>query len=197
MARDARSEKIAVRSAVRARRLGRSAAERERRSAGFAEQLVDLVSASGARSVTAYAPLVGEPDVNGFLRWARESAVRVLLPVSLPGHRIAWAVDTGARVAGLHGIPEPSGPRLETGAAAEVDLLIVPACAVDASGTRLGWGLGYYDRMLGSLDRRPPVYAVVDDEDVYASLPRDAHDVPVTGAVTASRVLRFAPGGER
>ena len=165
--------------------------DRERRRAGFTEQLAALVTGSGARSVSAYVPLGSEPDVSGFLDWARETRLRVLLPVSLPGHRIEWAVDTGARVAGRHGIAEPDGPRLATAAAADLDLLIVPACAVDMSGTRLGWGLGYYDRMLGTLSRCPPVYAVVDDEDVYSSLPRDAHDVPVTGAVTSTRILRF------
>lgn len=165
--------------------------DREQRRAGLTKRLVELVTEAGAQSVTAYVPLGSEPDIGGFLEWARESGVRVLLPVSLPGHRIEWAVDTGIRVEGRHGIAEPEGPRLGTEAAADVDLVLVPACAVDATGMRLGWGLGYYDRMLGSLSHRPPVYAVVDDEDVYPSLPADAHDVPVDGVVTAARTLRF------
>ncbi|MEJ6488347.1 5-formyltetrahydrofolate cyclo-ligase [Leucobacter sp. USCH14] len=181
-----------MRSSVRTRRIAVSAEDRERRRAGFTEHLTALVAESGAQSISAYVPLGNEPDVSGFLEWSRETGLRVLLPVSLPGHRIEWAVDTGARVEGRHGIAEPEGPRFGTEAAADLDLLIVPACAVDATGTRLGWGLGYYDRMLGSLRRRPPVYAVVDDEDVYPTLPRDAHDVPVTGAVTSTRILRFA-----
>ncbi len=192
MSQQVRSEKIAVRAEVRARRASASPRERERRRDALAGQLVDLVSDFGARSVTAYVPLGSEPDIGAFLEWASHTGVCVLLPVALPGHRIEWAIDTGARIEGRHGILEPEGPRLGTEAAGDVDLLLVPACAVDASGTRLGWGLGYYDRMLATLHRRPPVYAVVDDEDVYPSLPRDAHDVPVAGAVTPTRILRFA-----
>ena len=185
-------QKAEIRAAVRASRRARSAEERSSDRTGLQEQLGTLVRATGARTVTAYAPLADEPDVSGFLAWARRRGVRVLLPVSLPGHRIAWAVDRGEHGAGKHGIAEPRGARLDAAEAASADLLIVPACAVDLAGTRLGWGLGYYDRMLGGLTRVPPVYAVVNDEDVFPALPRDAHDVPVTGAITPTRTLRFA-----
>ena len=194
MADDSRPAKTALRSAVREQRATVSAPDRDERRDGLTRQLAALITERGATSLTAYVPLGTEPDVSGFLQWARDTGVRVLLPIALAGHRLEWARDTGARVIGRHGIAEPDGPRLGAGAAAEVDLMIVPACAVDEHGTRLGWGLGYYDRLLASLARRPPVYAVVDDADIFESLPRDAHDVPIDGAVTPTRIIRFATG---
>ena len=192
MSSDTRVAKIEVRSEVRARRNALTPLERRRRRDGLTTQLTALIAETGARSVTAYAPLGSEPDTEGFLAWARASEVRVLLPVSLPGHRLAWAVDTGDRVNGLHGIAEPDGPRLEAAAAAEVDLMLIPACAVDARGTRLGWGLGYYDRALEAITPRPPLFAIVDDDDLYPWLPREAHDIPVDGVVTATSLRRFS-----
>jgi 5,10-methenyltetrahydrofolate synthetase len=87
---------------------------------------------------------------------------------------------------------------LETQVAAEdtvasltVDVVICPAAAVDETGTRLGWGGGYYDRFLTDLPAGIPVFALVFDDDVVADLPREAHDVPVTGVVTPSGWRRF------
>ena len=66
-----------------------------------------------------------------------------------------------------------------------------PAAACDRSGMRMGWGRGYFDKTLGSMDRRPPVYAVVYDDEIVDALPHEPHDQPVDGAVTPSGLHRF------
>lgn len=58
---------------------------------------------------------------------------------------------------------------------------------------RLGWGRGYFDRTLGSLTKRPPVYAVVYDHEVVDSVPKENHDQAVDGVVTPVRVIQLAP----
>ncbi|MBL3698847.1 5-formyltetrahydrofolate cyclo-ligase [Leucobacter luti] len=181
-----------VRATVRARRAARSPERRERDAAELSHHLIELVRAAGARTVTCYLPMADEPDPSGFLDWALGAGVDVLLPVSLPDRGLAWARHSVApQVVGRHGIREPAGPRLPGSAARDAELLLVPACAVDVTGTRLGWGLGYYDRVLATLDPRVPVFAVVFAEDVLDRLPRDPHDVPVDGAVTPAGTRRF------
>ena len=71
--------------------------------------------------------------------------------------------------------------------------MIIPAAAVDSEGTRLGWGRGYFDKTIGSMERCPPVYAVTYDSEVLDSLPRELHDQPVTGVVTPTRTLHLSP----
>ncbi|GAA1609645.1 5-formyltetrahydrofolate cyclo-ligase [Leucobacter chromiireducens subsp. chromiireducens] len=182
-----------VRAAVRASRATRSPSDRSTAAAEISAHLIALVEAAQARRVTCYLATAGEPDPELFLQWATEQGIEVLLPVSLPDHTLAWVLaGQGDPVPGRHGIREPVGPRLLATAAGSADLLLIPACAVDRAGTRLGWGLGYYDRCLAALDQRPPVYAVVHDADLVAALPRDAHDIPVTGVVTPAGVRRFA-----
>lgn len=166
-----------------------SEADRAAARASLTRRLVDLVTACGARTVTCYVPLPTEPDTSGFLSWAHEHGVEVLLPVSLPRRALAWARYDGSLLReGKHGISEPAGDRLDIRAAEGADLMLIPACSVDAHGTRLGWGLGYYDRCLEQLQPRPPVYAVVFAEDLTAELPRERHDVPVDGVVTPLRL---------
>lgn len=192
MAGDADAQKRHVRAAVRAARADRDAATRDRAAAALSAQLITLVSEAGARRVTCYLPTAGEPDPSEFLAWALDHDVEVLLPISLADRNLAWARhSTCIPEPGRHAIREPVGPRLPSTAAATADLMLIPACAVDASGTRLGWGLGYYDRCLAALDPVPPVYAVVFDEEILPRLPRDPHDVPVTAAVTPGGIRRF------
>lgn len=185
--------KHAVRALVRGRRAALAPAERDRRAAALSNHLIALTRDSGAGRVTCYLPTENEPDPTGFLSWAAAHHVEVLLPVSFPGRTLRWALADGdAPTPGLHGILEPTGPRLPSDAAATADLLIIPACAFDRRGIRLGWGLGYYDRCLAALPRVPPVYAVVFEEDIFDELPNDPHDVPVTGAVTPGGIRRFS-----
>ena len=73
----------------------------------------------------------------------------------------------------------------------EVDLLVIPAAAVDESGMRLGWGRGYYDKTIGSIEKCPPVYAVIFDAELLDEVPTDPHDQPVSGVVTPTRVITF------
>ena len=74
----------------------------------------------------------------------------------------------------------------------DVGLILVPAAAVDRSGVRMGWGRGYFDKTLGSMSSRPPVFAVVFDDELVDELPREAHDAPVDGVVTPSGITRFS-----
>lgn len=181
-----------VRASVRAQRAERPQRERDRAAQQLSEQLISLVSAAGSQCVTAYLPTAAEPDTRGFLAWALRHGVEVLLPISMPDRTLDWTLHSSAApAAGRHGILEPVGPRLGSGAAASAELMLVPACAVDETGVRLGWGLGYYDRCLAALEPRPPVYAVVFEAEILPELPSDPHDVPVTGAVSPAGIRRF------
>ncbi|MFV0433352.1 MAG: 5-formyltetrahydrofolate cyclo-ligase [Leucobacter sp.] len=185
-----------IRREVRERRSRMDGAARTRARDTLTAQLANLVAQHGATSVACYAPLGTEPDTSGFLAWAAGHGVEVLLPIARPDFTLEWArldpeSHTAAMSPGRHGILEPHGPRLPAAAAADCELLLIPACAVDGRGGRLGWGLGYYDRLLATLDPRPPVFAVVYDADVLPSVPRDPHDAPITGVVTPSELRRF------
>jgi 5-formyltetrahydrofolate cyclo-ligase len=77
----------------------------------------------------------------------------------------------------------------------DVDLMIIPAAAVDRRGMRLGWGRGYFDKTIGSMEKCPPVYAVVFDDELIDDVPRDKHDQPVSGVVTPTRTVDLRRAG--
>lgn len=181
--------KSRLRAQLLARRAGRSSTERHAAAAGLARHLGALPEIADARRVTAYVGVGDEPGTGALLDEAAARGLEVLLPVALPGGRLAWAAYTGTAdlVTGRFGLREPAGPRLGPGAVAEADLLLVPALAVDRAGHRLGRGGGHYDRLLASLAR--PAYAVVFDDEVLDDVPVEAHDRSVSGALTPSGVV--------
>ncbi len=70
----------------------------------------------------------------------------------------------------------------------EVDLVLVPALAIDTRGYRIGYGGGFYDRLLPSLTNAYKVGLAYDFQ-LISEAPIDAHDVPVDAIVTDASVL--------
>lgn len=185
-------EKRALRAELRQRRRTMAGLEREHASQALTRHLVDLTTALGARSVSAYLSTPDEPDTRPWLRWAHEQGVRVLYPISREDGLLDWTVSDGtSEREGLFGLPEPVGEPLSPMALDGVDLIVVPAACVDHAGHRMGWGRGYFDKTLGSMQVRPPVYAVVFDSEYLETVPTERHDEPVDGVVTPSGVVEF------
>ncbi len=192
MAADPTSQKRALRAEIRERRRIMPAAERERASAAITRGLTELAAQRGARSIAAYLSTPDEPSTRGFLAWALSQGVRVLLPISRSDGLLDWAPWDGQdEDLDWLGMPSPTTEILSPLAVNDVDLIVVPAAAVDRTGMRMGWGRGYFDRTLGSMAQRPPVYAVVFDPEIVDAVPVERQDEPVDGAVTPSGTVTF------
>ncbi len=195
MSTDVEHEKRALRAELRERRQLLSDAQRATAASGIREQLDALIEAHSAESISCFLSAMTEPGTREFVAAAVQRGIRVLLPVTRADGLLDWAVadDSDETSEGLFGLPEPTGEVLGPIAVNDVDLMIIPAAAVDSTGMRLGWGRGYFDKTIGSMEKCPPVYAVIYDSEVLESLPREVHDQPVTGIVTPTRTLTLSP----
>lgn len=97
----------------------------------------------------------------------------VLVPVLLPDDDLAWRT--------LDGTPK----RLE-----EVDVVLVPALAVDRRGVRLGRGGGSYDRALQRTTGL--VVALLHEGELRDEVPAEPHDVRVHAVALPSGVVRLS-----
>jgi 5-formyltetrahydrofolate cyclo-ligase len=192
MADEVAEQKRALRAELRERRRITTAKERESADAALTQNLIDLASDLGVRSLSAYLSLPEEPATREFLDWACERGIRVLLPISRADGLLDWAHYDGSDE-GIDdfGMPMPTGPILGPIAINEVDLIIVPAATVDRTGMRMGWGRGYFDKTLGSMQNCPPVYAVIFDHELVDRVPSERHDQRVNGVVTPSGIVAF------
>ncbi|MBK4347149.1 5-formyltetrahydrofolate cyclo-ligase [Lacisediminihabitans changchengi] len=185
-------QKRALRAELRERRRNMTATEREHATETICSHLRDLVTAYDARTISAYLSSNDEPNIRPFLNWAQEQGLRVLFPVSRDDGLLDWTIGDGeTEQEGLFGMPEPVGELLSPSALDGVDLIIVPAASVDRQGMRMGWGRGYFDRTLGSMEKCPPVYAVIFDRELVDSVPTEVHDRGVDGVVTPSAIVDF------
>lgn len=134
-----------------------------------------------------------EPATKNLVEILRSQGVRVIVPVVCSDLDLEWTeyVDNTRNIQNpLHWTPE--GPLLGVDAIAGVDVVVVPALAVDQRGMRLGRGGGCYDRALARLIPARPVLALLYDGECPVVVPAEPHDRPVSGVVTPGEVLRFA-----
>lgn len=189
--------KDAFRSRIRAARRARTAQERDRAADAIAEHAGHLLrSLSGDMPllVASYLSLPTEPGTDPLIARAHADHDAVWVP-RVEGEDLAWvAYRPGTPVhTGAFGTREPQGPAVRPGDLVGMDVMFVPALAVDEMGRRLGQGGGYFDRMLAAFPRHvdggPLIVAVLFDEEVLPEVPVEDHDCCVDVALTPSGLL--------
>jgi len=137
--------------------------------------------------VFAYFPVRGEVDPRPLMRRALREGRTVVLPrVTGPRDMEFVAIrGFGGRVPGPFGIPEPRpGAKISPSRA---DIMVVPGLAFTPDGHRLGYGGGYYDRLLRG---RPfPAVGLAFESQVVPQLPRHRGDEALDAFVTERRVF--------
>lgn len=127
-------------------------------------------------TVLSYESLPHEPPTTEVNTALQAAGHRVLVPITLPDWRLEWC-----------DLADPARTPLGIDSPTDVAAAIIPALAVDTSGTRLGQGGGCYDRVLPMLTDGTPVLVLLHPgEHTDAALPSDPHDIPVTTVVTAA-----------
>lgn len=189
-----REAKRAMRERIVALRDAIPADARAEASRAIMQRIAALASFRRARCVILTLPYRSEWNARLLVEHALEDGKTVAAPRVDTRSRMlhALAIEDPARdiEAGYRGIPEPrAGCRAI--ALADVDWVLVPGVAFDAAGRRLGYGGGYYDRLLPLLPATAPRVAGAFDAQIVEAVPAAAHDIGVDCVVTESRTLPF------
>lgn len=148
-----------------------------------------LETFSDATIVLAYAGFGSEPRTDGFLQTVLRGGKTLALP-RVEGRDLGLYAVTDPQdelVPGTWGIREPRPELCERVEPRTVDFVLVPGVAFDVRGGRLGYGGGYYDRLMGELRRRPALVAGAFEVQVVERVPSEGHDVRVDIVVTEER----------
>ena len=195
------NDKHALRNILRAQRLTLAfGAEGEARCQRMQERLLASDLWRKCRRVAAYVSVKGEAGTGLILEEALRSGRKLFLPRCREKGEEGWpgamdffaCSDLGALVKSSFGIPEPvpgsEARLLMPEALQEADtLVIVPALSFDRAGYRLGYGGGYYDRMLASASC--PCVGLAFHELLVDTLPREEWDRPVSAVCTEEILL--------
>jgi len=185
-----RAAKALAREQARALRAAISPEGRTAASAALAERLLALPELADACVVLGYGATAEEIDPAPALAALSARGVTIALPrIEGPGELSVRVAEPGAALeSGPFGLLQPSADAVELDPL-EVDVAIVPGCAFDVSGCRLGFGGGFYDRLLPRLRPDAAAIAIAFDEQVVPALPAEEHDAFVDLVVTPTRTL--------
>lgn len=164
-------------------------------SARIRERLLDLEQIRAAHSVMLYLPTRGEVDTRPLLDHFWDIGIEALLPrcrAEQPGVMDIFAVTSARDLGpGCFGLTEPNPALARPVPAPRPDVVLVPALAFDRKGYRLGFGGGYYDRFLPTLNYAPLLIGLAYRFQVLDRLPVDPWDCPVHLVTTPDQTLNF------
>ncbi|MEO0457063.1 MAG: 5-formyltetrahydrofolate cyclo-ligase, partial [Cyanobacteria bacterium P01_A01_bin.114] len=157
----------------------------EEKSDRICQHLASWPTFQNAKTILAYCSFRKEPSLELLLKQQRSWGLPRCEGKKLAWHRWYPTCEWPLQI-GTYGIiePHPQSPQVDPH---RVDLIVLPAVACDINGYRLGYGGGFYDRMLShpAWSRKPTVGIVFE----YARLPkvpRDVWDRPLDGICTES-----------
>lgn len=171
-----KSIKETLRREYRQARMQQSAEERRRRSEEIARRVLQRPELAAARAVFCYLADWGEVETSGIVAALLQRNVQVFVPQ--PDVRAMPADGFCMMTLGEEGEILRAGP--DTVDTRRLDVILVPAIVWDRSGHRIGFGGGYFDRLLAA--RRPDCVTIglgYDFQVVDREIPADPWDQPV------------------
>lgn len=163
------------------------------KDASIKQRLLALPEFLSARSVLFYASFRSEVETSGIIRESLSMGKRAILPkVDKENHRLQLCEikSISELTKGHMGIPEPSPSKEKIMILEDIDLVIVPGAGYDCKGNRLGYGGGYYDKLLAERKKKMLIIALAYEEQLVDAIPAEKHDVRADIIVTDQRVIR-------
>jgi 5-formyltetrahydrofolate cyclo-ligase len=184
------AEKQAARKAAMALRKRVHAAASGAGEAAAKHVLDWLASAPELRSIAGYMPIHTELDILPLMQVLHRRGYALSVPViigkAMPLKFRAWTPET-PMMRGAFGAMVP-----ESGAWQRPDLLLCPMLAFDATGQRMGYGGGFYDRTIAALSPVRALGFAYAGQQVN-TVPHEATDMPLEAVATEAGLIKATP----
>jgi len=175
-----------LRYRLRSLRRSLTTQEHQQLSKAIVENIKGLEPFKSARTILAFCPFDGEPDISPLLEEIlREGKVLLIPKVEHDSMKLC-------KIRSLEKLAPSSFCLLEPTQCEEVEpelveLALVPGVAFDLKGCRLGMGKGFYDRILGRI--RGFKVGVAFSFQVFEEIPCDPWDQRVDAIATEETVI--------
>lgn len=187
---DLAAAKASLRAQALKRRDALPAADRERWSASMAAQGLALPELSGG-PVGCYWPMRSEADPRPLIEGLAARRIACALPVFLPDGSLAFRAWQPGAAIGPAGFGT-QGPQ-EGAEMLRPRVFVVPLCAFDRGGGRLGYGKGHFDRALAAFGAQGPIVVIglAFAAQEMDRLPQEPHDRRLDMVLTENGPIRI------
>ncbi len=151
------------------------------------KKILKLASFRKAKNILFYLPIHGEVDLCRLFESVK-SAKKFILP-KIRGNELDlhYIQKLDEVEEGVHTIPEPL-KHLPKAGVAQIDLVLVPGIVFAENGHRIGFGKGFYDRLLKKT--RAKKIGIAYQFQIVKNIAGEAHDVPMDMIVTDQKIIR-------
>lgn len=126
--------------------------------------------------------------------WALADGKRVIVPITdRANKRLVFSelkAPNRELEKGAFGILEPKVEFRKPVPLEEADVVLVPGVAWDRRGYRIGYGAGYYDRSINSLQKHTTKIGLAYEFQIVPSIPTIRYDRRVDDIVTEGRIIK-------
>jgi 5-formyltetrahydrofolate cyclo-ligase len=174
-------EKAELRNSMLSRREALAPVAKSAMDERICDKLKQLVDDLKPQVVHTYIPMGAEVDVKPFIQYLLAKEITILAPKVLPKRQLQHLVLTNLEHLedGSFGTVHPAGDEKYEG---NIDLFIVPGLVFSEDQYRIGYGGGYYDKMLTSY---PNAYkaGICYSFQLLKKIPVEPHDVQLDGII--------------
>jgi 5-formyltetrahydrofolate cyclo-ligase len=159
------------------------------------EQLVALSEYAQVGTLMLYLDVRSEVRTRWFVPTAWDEGKQVVVPYCEDGEIELFRLDAFDELSqGTMGVLEPK-PELRGRSdgkidPSQLDMIVVPGLAFDRQGGRLGYGKGYYDRLLHQIRADATKAAICFECQLFPEIPLLPHDIYMDLIVTEKAVYR-------
>lgn len=187
--------KQSLRQSIIAARQNLATVDRAVFSRAMTARLLALPSYQNASTVLGYMSFGAEFESAAWVRQALLDNKKVLLPKVNRATRqldLYQIKDVQQDLApGAWDIPEPLTTRCnKLEALNEIDFILLPGVAFAHDGSRLGYGGGYYDKLLARIPHQPTLVAAAYSMQLVQAIPQEATDRKVEWLVTERATIQ-------
>lgn len=184
--------KAAIRKEVLSKRKEIDSLSRNKKDLLIKQALFSIPEFRTADTIFYFASFGSEVSTLPQIEERLETGKRIILPVvdkKAKGLRLYEIKSLSELSPGVMGILEPSvreGRETDINCA---DFVVMPGVAFDLNCNRIGYGAGYYDKLLSCLKKQVPLVAIAYEEQIVERVPTEPHDIKVHRIITDKRII--------
>jgi 5-formyltetrahydrofolate cyclo-ligase len=183
--------------------------DKRKKEASIRKRLYASTDFRKAKSILFYASFRSEAATIQCITHALKLKKMIMLPLvdrKKKTLRIFQIKNVSDLKSGFMGIPEPEAQKMNERRLNDLDIAIIPGAAFDLKGNRLGYGAGYYDKLMSGIrdqglwvskkelipktqNLKPVLIALAFEEQIVPEIPSEKHDIKMDKIITEKRTI--------